>query len=111
MSLPQNKGLDSLMSKLKEAKKEIDEQSVKYNAGNISYADLEVIAAKVAVQDLWLNEKVCMFTCVSVGQTCALCPLQSFSGNNCKGHLLSYNFVVVAPGIPVVTLYSFCVTS
>jgi hypothetical protein len=54
------KALGDIIQKLKAAKKEIDDRTVAFGAGQgpIGWADLLALAAKVAVQKEWVRTKV-----------------------------------------------------
>lgn len=57
-SLPYNKPLAPLLPRLRAVKEKIDVESKKNGQGELSYADLEVLAAKVALTISWIDAKV-----------------------------------------------------
>lgn len=56
-SLPYNKPLAPLLPRLRAVKEKIDVESKKNGQGELSYADLEVLAAKVALTISWIDAK------------------------------------------------------
>lgn len=68
---PENKGLKPYFGKLEEAKKAIDAKSQQSGIAPISWADLEVMALKVATRLLWRDIKLSRASVASGGSTIA----------------------------------------
>lgn len=58
LNRPENAGLKPLVARLAEVKAKIDEESATVGQGPLSWADLLVIAGKVATRKVWYDAKV-----------------------------------------------------
>lgn len=59
---PQMTGLDDLITRISQAKEAVDAGNMQLGSGQFSWADMMVLAAKVAVQADWKYIKVCKNT-------------------------------------------------
>ena len=90
-SRPENADLSDYVAKLAQAKKVIDEGGEKITQGPISWSDLMVLAARVAVRKQWLEVKV-LVTCFrmhgGIRSMIQLCVCV-YRGMSCATYILS----------------------